>query len=185
MMAPIPAPTPIPAWAAVDNPAGVSVEVGTLDSSVDGSFVMVVVASAVRDVDVSVVVAASLVDFGFPSYMVPTTIYRVDCRFHVAHTSGSDGRTLNLPTPLLQQLALWSQQYDVSVFVTLEQDIKSVPPVSAPRQNEAQPVDDQFSSVQDPRTVFPLDPKHNLFDMQTEPNPPPQQALSLASGSQG
>lgn len=88
--------------------------------------------------DVSLVVADDdeVKEVGLPVNMVPTTMYWLAALSHVAQLSGSDGSTLNLPTPLLQQLALWSQQYDVSVFVTFEQDIKSVPPVSAPSSRQ-------------------------------------------------
>lgn len=51
---------------------------------------------------------------------------------HTAQTRGFDGRTSNLPTPVSQQDVVWSQQYEVSVLVTLLHDMRSVPPVFAP-----------------------------------------------------
>ena len=51
---------------------------------------------------------------------------------HTANTWGFDGRTSNLPTPVSQQDVVWSQQYEVSVLVTLLHDMRSVPPVFAP-----------------------------------------------------
>lgn len=64
--------------------------------------------------------------------MLPTTTYSSLARFHAAHTSGLEGSTWKRPTPVSQQNSLWLQQYDVSVLVTLEHEMRSVPPVSAP-----------------------------------------------------
>lgn len=64
---------------------------------------------------------------------VLTVMYLLEATFHDAQVPAREGKTSNLATPLSQQLAAWSQQKEVSVFVTLEHDIKSVPPVTAPR----------------------------------------------------
>jgi hypothetical protein len=45
----------------------------------------------------------------------------------VAHASGFEGSNSNRPTPVLQQLTVPSQQKDVSLPVTLPQDIISGP----------------------------------------------------------
>lgn len=111
MIAPTLTPAPIPPFAPVESPAGVSDGSrvsGTELDGIDASLVVVKEADAVEDVTSVVVDAVSVVDW--PLNIVPTTSYRVAFRFHVAQTSGSDGSTLNLPTPLLQQLVLWSQQ---------------------------------------------------------------------------
>ena len=90
---------------------------------------LVVVVAAVVDV---VLAGALDVLVGLPVYTVPTTRYELASLFHVANTSGSLGRTLKRPAPESQQPFVWSQQNELSAFVTLEQDIRSVPPVSAP-----------------------------------------------------
>ena len=63
---------------------------------------------------------------------VTTSMNRVRVSSHVAVGIGLEGSTENRPTPLSQQLIVPSQQYDISSLVTLEHDIKSVPPVDAP-----------------------------------------------------
>lgn len=135
MRDPTPTPAPMPAFAPVDSPGDVS---GKSDCSGDESvgsaaaFVVAVVdVAVVVEVDVEVDVDIADVDVGLDSNMVPTTANRVASRSHEAQMSGSEGWTLNRPTPLLQQFGLWSQQYDVSLFVTFSHDIRSVPPVSA------------------------------------------------------
>lgn len=135
-IAPTPAPAPIPALAPVESPEGVSDGADVFSAELIGADVSLVVVPG-ADIEVVVdgilvVVAGAVVDLGSVSNTVPTTAYSVAFRSQVAQISGSDGSTLNLPTPLLQQFGLWSQQYDVSLSVTFEQDIKSVPPVSAP-----------------------------------------------------
>jgi hypothetical protein len=76
-------------------------------------------------VDVEVVVA---VERGF------TTMNWDFMLSQVAHGSGFDGSNSNRPLPVLQQLAVWSQQKDVSVFVTLPQDTMSGPILGAVSQ---------------------------------------------------
>lgn len=52
---------------------------------------------------------------------------------HVAQACGFEGNTLNRATPSSQQNARWpSQQKEVSVLVTLEQEMRSCPPRIAP-----------------------------------------------------
>ncbi|KAJ4259628.1 hypothetical protein NW762_007558 [Fusarium torreyae] len=135
-IAPRPTPAPIPALAPVESPGVTSDE-----SDVSDPEVIEVNASLVTvgDVDFVVVVddpavsvAAAAVNVDSSLNIVPTTVYSVALRSHVAQIPGLDGSTWNLPTPLLQQSGLWSQQYDVSLFVTFEHDTRSVPPVSAP-----------------------------------------------------
>lgn len=129
-------PAPIPAFAPVDIPAGTSDVVGISGLELDDVGASLTVdmnadVAEVIDADVSDV-ADAVVEVDLSTNTVPTTAYSVAFRSHVAQTFGLDGRTLNLPTPLLQQFGLWSQQKEVSLFVTLEHEIKSVPPVSAP-----------------------------------------------------
>jgi hypothetical protein len=120
----------------VDIPAGPSddADVSSAELDVVVASLAVVIAVDVADVtkgDTSEV-ADAVVEVDSLMNTVPTTAYSVAFRSHVAQTFGLDGRTLNLPTPLLQQPGLWSQQNDVSLPVTLEHEIKSVPPLSAP-----------------------------------------------------
>jgi hypothetical protein len=52
---------------------------------------------------------------------------------HDAQARGFDGNTLKRATPSSQQWARWpSQQKEVSVLVTLEQEMRSCPPRIAP-----------------------------------------------------
>lgn len=102
----------------VESPAGPAVD----ESELEGPAPEVVEADVALDVDDSV----------GSSVMVLTTTNWLDSRFQVAQTSGSEGRTSKRPTPLLQQFVAWSQQYDVSMPVTFEQEIRSVPPLLAP-----------------------------------------------------
>ena len=46
---------------------------------------------------------------------------------HVAQGSGFEGSSSNRPSPESQQPTVWSQQNDVSLPVTLPQDIRSGP----------------------------------------------------------
>lgn len=62
-----------------------------------------------------------------------TVMYLLEATFHDAQVPACEGKTSNLATPPSQQLAARSQQKEVSVLVTLEHDIKSCPPVTAPR----------------------------------------------------
>ncbi|QPC70170.1 hypothetical protein HYE68_000922 [Fusarium pseudograminearum] len=106
-MAPTPMPAPIPAFAPVDIPAGSSDDAGVSDAELDdGDVSLVVVAcvdvATVTEEDVSEITNA-VVDVDSSVNTVPTTVYSFAFRFHVAHTFGLDGRTANLPTPLLQQ----------------------------------------------------------------------------------
>lgn len=59
--------------------------------------------------------------------MDPTTIYKLECVFQVAHVCGCAGSISKRPTPLSQQLSVWSQQCDGSSCVTLEHEIRFVP----------------------------------------------------------
>lgn len=110
-----------------------------------------------------------------------------DCVSHRAKTCGLDGSTSNRAMPSSQQKGReWSQQKDVSVLVTLEQDMRSVPPVLAPRSHVnvsidtgkalnalrqycGQSADTQCLSVHDPLMVCPSGLRQSLFVRQTEP----------------
>ncbi|CAF3432643.1 unnamed protein product [Fusarium graminearum] len=106
-MAPTPIPAPIPAFEPVDIPAGSSEDAGVSDAELDDADASLVVVACVdvatvTEEDVSEVTNA-VVDVDSSVNIVPTTVYSFAFRFHVAHTFGLDGRTANLPTPLLQQ----------------------------------------------------------------------------------
>lgn len=118
----------MPAFAPLDRPEDWSLWLGL--EFVGAALVVVVV------LVVALVGALVAVD-GAPVNTVPTTLYTVAPLSHVAHFCGFFGKTLNRPAPELQQPFVWSQQYDVSVLVTLEQDIRSVPPVSAPIKSQS------------------------------------------------
>lgn len=133
------------------------------------------------------------------------TTYLVEASLQVAEVVGLDGSTEKRPTPVSQQSVVWSQQYDVSVFVTFEHDIRSVPPVEAPRHRRGQPgacptrmAGQQYSlrqkfghplpqswSVQEPRMMFPSELWHRPFPRQTLPSEPLQHELTLALGLHG
>jgi hypothetical protein len=106
--APTPTPAPIPAFALVDIPAGSSADAGVLDAELDADASLVVVTYVDADVtkDDASEVAGAGVEVASSMNTVPTTVYLVALRSHVAHTFGLDGRTANLPTPLLQQPGL-------------------------------------------------------------------------------
>lgn len=76
------------------------------------------VSLAVVDIELETVVT---VESGF------TTLKRDIVLSQVAHGSGFGGSSSNRPMLVSQQSAAWSQQNDVSVAVTLLQDIKSGP----------------------------------------------------------
>lgn len=169
-------PTPMPAFAPLDRPEDWSLWLGL--EFVGAALVVVVVL-------VVALVGALVVVDGAPVNTVPTTLYTVAPLSHVAHFCGFFGKTLNRPAPELQQPFVWSQQYDVSVLVTLEQDIRSVPPVSALRQKLAHSGEFQFLSLQEPRIIFPSFDWHSLLERHAAPSPPPQHALCFALGSHG
>lgn len=100
---------------------------------------------------------------------VGTVMYWLDALFQVATTCGSDGKTSKRPTPLLQQFTVWSQQYDVSIPVTLEQEMRSVPPVLALRQKCEHSGDSHVGSEQEPRTTLPSGPLQSLLSRHAHP----------------
>lgn len=117
----MPAPAPIPAMAPVDSPVDALDDPGGSEAESVGKGespddVVAVGPGAVVDIgaDATTVdrtgpdvdVASGIAEVASPSKSVPTTTNCVAARSHVAHMSGCDGRTLNLPTPLSQQPAL-------------------------------------------------------------------------------
>ncbi|GKU17943.1 unnamed protein product [Fusarium langsethiae] len=106
---PTPTPAPIPAFAPVDIPGGSSDDAGVSDAELDTDASLAVMAYAdvadVTEYDPSKI-ADGAVEVDSSMNTVPTTAYSVAFRSHVAHTFGLDGRTANLPTPLLQQPGL-------------------------------------------------------------------------------
>ncbi|SPQ20171.1 b5fc1ca1-0684-45ae-ad6a-557b8c1e4b77 [Thermothielavioides terrestris] len=136
MAAPTAAPTPIPAFAAVDRlgdpPAwGDAAKVGAMAApsaleEVDAARLAVVVVVAGTDVDVDIdvdvpVVAAVAGERGL------TTTYWDLVPSQVAHGWGSEGSRLNRPMPESQHPASLSQQKSVGFLVTLLQEIRSGP----------------------------------------------------------
>lgn len=91
----------------MDIPVGSSDDTGVSDAEPDDADASLAVVACVdvatlAEEDVSEVTNA-VVEVDSPVNTVPTTVYSFSFRFHVAHTFGLDGRTANLPTPLLQQ----------------------------------------------------------------------------------
>lgn len=86
-------PMPIPAFAPVDSP----------DEWFD--CLGLELAEVLDVVFVAEVIVTAFVGFvvGLPENTVPTTLYAPRSLFHVAHTFGCFGKTLNLPTPESQQ----------------------------------------------------------------------------------
>ena len=76
-------------------------------------------------VDLEVVVAGD-VDFTTTNFDLVLS--------QVAHASGFEGSNSNRPVPELQQSTVWSQQDDVSLPVTLPQEIRSGPRAGAVSQ---------------------------------------------------
>lgn len=83
---------------------------------------LVVVALAVVDEEVDVVVA---VERGLTTTNWDLVLSQV------AHASGFEGSNSNRPVPESQQSTIWSQQNEMSLPVTLPQDIRSGPSAGA------------------------------------------------------
>lgn len=129
------APTPMPAFAPVERPE--SEESGSLvgcdvDDSVgelEVGFPVAVVGSSVDDVPVDVADEVELLD---ELVRCGTRVNWFSLLSNRAAICGLDGKTSNRPTPSSQQKARYpSQQYEVSLCVTLEHETRSVPPVCA------------------------------------------------------